>query len=258
MLGRLRSLVAAASILTSCATQPAVEPAAAPAAVPTATVAAVAATPTPAVPAKPAAAWADAPTFLGQCQADANLSARLRNAVAAGQQQQLARQAGRQRPGVQIFQRVEHQAQTATVQAQQCVVQLHVRSQQGAEVGLAHGQQRGGAMGMAVVRARQAVEQCDVAEPGARLHIGERNLPTRQRHRADPHRTGGHAAPFLGARAAHGHQFAVHQPSHAAALQDVLAQRFGKPGKPWSLVDVAALFDRKGGRGHGVSRSRQS
>ena len=81
MLGRLRSLVAAASILTSCATQPAVEPAAAPAAVTTATVAAAAATPAPVVPAKPAVAWADGPTFLGQCQAALGRARALRQAL---------------------------------------------------------------------------------------------------------------------------------------------------------------------------------
>jgi hypothetical protein len=70
-------------------------------------------------------------------------------------------------------------------------------AQQLLEIGLAHHQQRGRAMGVGVVRARQAVEERDVAEPGAGFGIGQRDLLARQRNRADAHRAQRHAAPFL-------------------------------------------------------------
>ena len=44
------------------------------------------------------------------------------------------------------------------------------------EVGLGNRQQRGGSVGVGVVRARQAVEQRNVAEPGAGFDIGECDL----------------------------------------------------------------------------------
>src|SRR5665213_3478955 len=53
---------------------------------------------------------------------------------------------------------------------------------------------RVGSMRNGVVRSRQAVEQRDVAEPGARLDVGERDLLARHRHRAHAHRTLGDAA----------------------------------------------------------------
>jgi hypothetical protein len=74
--------------------------------------------------------WRDAPSSCARsscasCQADADFFA-LRDAVALGQQQQLARQPGLQRARVEVLELVEHQPQAAAVQPQQRVVQLHV------------------------------------------------------------------------------------------------------------------------------------
>ena len=85
--------------------------------------------------------------FLRQLQADADLLA-LRDAVAARQQQDLLGQARRQRAGVEVLDGVEHQAQAPAVQPQQRFVQFGVPGQQFLEVGLAHDQQRGLAVGV--------------------------------------------------------------------------------------------------------------
>ena len=150
------------------------------------------------------------------------------DAVAARQQQDLLGQARRERPRVEVLDGVEQQAQAPAVQAQQRLVQLDVQRQQVPEVGLAHDQQRGRAVRMRVVGARHAVEQGDVAEPGAGLDVGERDLLARERHRAHAHRAVGDAAPFLGRRAARREDRAVGEPAHHGARQDRLAQRLGK------------------------------
>ena len=129
--------------------------------------------------------------------------------------------------------------------------------QQVLEVGLAHRQQRGGAVRIGVVRARQAVEQRDVAEPGARLHVGERHLLARHRHRADAHRALGHAAPVLGRRTARRERRAIRQPAHHGARQDRGAQLFGEGGEPWARVDVVLFVDCKNRVVHSLSLRRQ-
>jgi hypothetical protein len=47
------------------------------------------------------------------------------------------------------------------------------------EVGFAHHQQRGVAVRVGIVRSRQAIEQCNVAEPDPWLNIGQRDLLAR-------------------------------------------------------------------------------
>jgi hypothetical protein len=139
--------------------------------------------------------------FLRQLQSDADFFT-LGDAVALGQQDDLLGQAGVQRPRVQVLELVEHQAQAPAVQTQQRVVELHMLRQQFLEVGLAHGQQGGLAVGVGIVRARQSIEQGDVAEPYARLGVGQGDLLARQRDRADAYRTQRHTAPLLGCGAA--------------------------------------------------------
>jgi hypothetical protein len=64
-------------------------------------------------------------------------------------------------------------------------------------------------MRIGVVGAPVAVEDRHIAEPDARLHIGQRDLLARDRGGAHPHRALGTGNPFLGRIAAGGDQVAV-------------------------------------------------
>jgi hypothetical protein len=61
------------------------------------------------------------------------------------------------------------------VQAQHGFVELHA-GPESLEIGLGHAQDGGVAMGIGIVRAPVAVEDRHIAEPDARLHIGQRDL----------------------------------------------------------------------------------
>jgi hypothetical protein len=77
------------------------------------------------------------------------------------------------------------------------------------EIGLGHAQDGGLAMGIGIVRAPVAVEHRHVAEPDARLHIGQRDLLARDGGRADAHRALGAGDPLLGRFAAGADQRAI-------------------------------------------------
>ena len=128
--------------------------------------------------------WREAPSSCARSSCAScrpmRISSPCGDAVAAREQQDLLGQPRRERPGVQVLDGVEHQPQAPAVQAQQRLVQLDVLRQQLLEVGLAHDQQRGRAVRVGIVRARQAVEQRDVAEPGAGLDVGQRDLLARR------------------------------------------------------------------------------
>jgi hypothetical protein len=79
-------------------------------------------------------------------------------------------------------------------------------------------------MRIGIVRAPVAVEDRHVAEPDARLHIGQRDLLARERGRADAHRALGAGDPLLGRVAAGGDQVAVLVAFDVGASKDVVPQ----------------------------------
>jgi len=125
--------------------------------------------------------------------------------------------------------------------------------QQFLEVRLADDQQRRRAVRVGVVRPRHAVEERDVAEPGARLDVGERHLLAGERDRAHPNRAARDTAPFLGRRAARREHRAVLDAPHLRASEDRFAQGRGESRKPRSRFDVRLLVDCKNGAVHGRS-----
>src|SRR5204862_5697166 len=137
--------------------------------------------------------------LLRELQADPDLVA-LPDAVAAREQQDLLGEARRQRQGVEVLDGVEEQAQTPAVETKQRLVQLDVVREELLEVGLANDEQRRRAVRVGIVRSRHTVEEGDVAEPGARLDVGERDLLAGEGNRADPNCDACGAAPFLGRR----------------------------------------------------------
>ncbi|MPN54993.1 hypothetical protein SDC9_202672 [bioreactor metagenome] len=144
--------------------------------------------------------------------------------VTAHQVQQLLGQARAQRQGVEVFHQAVELADATRMQAQQRFVQLHVLGQDFVEVGFGHAQHRGVAVGIAIVRAPVAVEDRHVAEPDARLHIGERDLLAGDGGGAHPHRAPRARNPLLGRVAAGGNQAAVLEAFDVGTSQDVVSQ----------------------------------
>jgi hypothetical protein len=149
-----------------------------------------------------------------------------RHAVAAHQVQQLLGQPRTQGQGVEVFHQAEQLANAPRVQAQHGFVQLHVLAQDLAQVAARHAQDGGVPMRIGVVRAPVAVEDRHVAEPDARLHIGQRHLFARDRRGAHPHRAHGTGNPFFGRIAAGGDQLAVLVAFDVGASEYVVPQRW--------------------------------
>jgi hypothetical protein len=105
-------------------------------------------------------------------------------------------------------------------------------------------------MGMRIVGARHPVEQGDVAEPGARLDVGEGDLLARERDRAHAHRAERAADPLLRFRAARPEDRPVGEPAHDRARQDRFAQGLGEFGEPRTRFDVRLFLDCENRRMH--------
>jgi hypothetical protein len=151
-----------------------------------------------------------------------------RHAVAAHEVDQLLGQPGPQGQGVQVLHQAEELADAARMQPQQRLVQLGVRGQDLLEVGLGHAQDGGVAMRIRIVRAPVAVEDGHVADPDARLHVGQRDLLARHRGRADAHRTQRTRDPVFRRLAAGGDQLGVFVAFDVSASKDVVAKRRGE------------------------------
>ena len=128
--------------------------------------------------------------FLRQLQADADLVALL-DAVAARQQQDLLGQARRQRPGVEVLDRSNSSRRRRQFRRSSASYSSTCCDSRSRKSALRTTSSVVGAVRVGIVRARHAVEQGDVAEPGARLDVGERDLLAGERDRAHPHRAEG-------------------------------------------------------------------
>ena len=115
-------------------------------------------------------------------QANANLAAvgQTRHAVAAYQVQQLFGQARSQGQGVQVFDQTEQLAYAPCMQAQHRLVKFGVYCKNFPEIGFGYAQNRAVAMGIGIVRAPVAVENCYIAEPDAGFDISQRDLLARK------------------------------------------------------------------------------
>jgi hypothetical protein len=165
--------------------------------------------------------------FLRQLQPDAHFApiAQRRHAVAAHQVQQLLGQPRTQGQGVQVFHQAVELADAPRVQAQHGLVQLLVRGENLAEIGLGHAQDGGVAVRIGIVRTPVAVEDGHVAEPDAGFHVGQRDLLARDRRGAHTHRSLGAGDPFLGRIAACGDELAVPVAFDVGASKNVVSQR---------------------------------
>lgn len=155
-----------------------------------------------------------------------------------------------QRQGVEVFHQPEQRADAPRLQAHQRFVELHVRRQDLLEIGPRHAQDRAVAMRIRIVRASVPVEHRHVAEPDARLHVGQRHLLARHRRRTDAHRAPGAGDPVFGRVAAGGDQVAVLEAFDECASEDVVPQRWRKGRKPATTVDRFTFFDGKNGVVH--------
>ncbi|SOY63431.1 hypothetical protein CBM2587_B60443 [Cupriavidus taiwanensis] len=173
-------------------------------------------------------------------------------AIAMRHRGQPPRDAGRRRQQLRFLDIVEGLAGLGCQQLPERLPPRRLLREALRQRGARHVPQRGGADRACVMRARQPIEQADLAEPGAGLQQAQHRGLARCGTGVDLHGAGGDTIQPVEAVAARKQGLAGDQPAEAAVIQQRLAQRWRQLAEPCAGAHrgewVAAWQHRAGHR----------